>query len=622
VSSAVNSTAESRRGAHFRLADVLLRALVIAAAATWSLWPALRGTWLWDDDLEVAHNPWVRSADGWWRAWVSPAGLDYFPLKDTLRWVQWRLWGPEVIGYHLVSLGLHILSAWLLWRLLARLGAPQAWVGGLLFAVHPLAVESVAWIAEFKNTVSLPPLLLAVTAYVDYDGKRRSGDYAVAVGWFAVAMLCKSSVVMLPCFLLVYLGWRRGRIGWRAAGSTLPFFAISLVLGIVTLWFQDHRAMHDAAPALGFGARFDQAGWSLLAYLRAGIFPVGLAPVYEPFVRPGWTILPWLLLAALLGAAWSARKHGGAAALLGLGWILLNLLPVIGLVPLSYLRVAPRADHFAYIALAGMAGLGAAAAGVLWRKVDPAPRGGRRLLAGAGLAVAASLATVSRSEAALFADSATLWRAAVQRSPRSWLAHSNLGRVELEAGQPEAAKAEFEAALALEPDSAEVRSNLGHAWESLGEPAAARQAYQMAVRANPQFPGAHYDLGRALLQAGQPGEAAAELAAAIRLDPGSAPAHNNLGLALAQLGRPAQAMAEYREALRLDPQRPEVYLNVGNAEFRQNRLDAAVEAYRAALRLNPHYGAAHRNLAVALGVLGRTTEARAELAAARADGIR
>ncbi len=608
------------------MAHWLLRALTIAAAATWALWPALRGTWLWDDDLEVMHHPWVRDPGGWWKSWVSPVGLDYFPLKDSLNWLQWQAWGPNVVGYHLVNLGLHILSAWLLWRLLARMGVAQAWLGGLLFALHPLAVESVAWIAEFKNAVSLPPLLLATTAYLDFVDRRRSGDYGAALGWFAVSMLCKTSGVMLPCFLVVLIAWRHRRIGWADLRSTVPFFAIALGLGLVTLRFQGHRAMQDAAAALGLGARVDQAGWNLLGYLRAGVIPTGLSPVYAPQGQAAFPVIPWVALALLLGWAWKRRSGWGGAVLLGAAWIGLHLIPVLGVIPISYLRVAPRADHFAYVALAGFCGLASAGFGALWAQAGrfggSRPRGVRTGLAALGIGSLAGLGLSARSEAALFQDSASLWRGTVARSPRSWLAHSNLGRVELESGDPEAARAEFATALALQPDSAEVRANLGHALEMLGRPGEARAQYEAAVAASPRFAGAHYDLGRALLQAGRPGAAQGELAEAIRLDPGSAPAHNNLGLAFAQSGRLEAAMMEYQEALRLDPQRPEVYLNIGNACFRLNRMDDAVAAYQAALRLNPHYGAAHRNLASVLGVMGRSGEAREALRAAEAEGVR
>ena len=136
---------------------VVAGAAAIALAAAWVALPALRGSWLWDDGLEVAANPMLRDPGGWWRSWSHPAGMDYFPMKDTLLWIQWRLWGGRVEGFHAANLVLHILSALLVWRVLAKLGARFGWLGGLLFAVHPVAVESVAWISEFKNAISLPP---------------------------------------------------------------------------------------------------------------------------------------------------------------------------------------------------------------------------------------------------------------------------------------------------------------------------------------------------------------------------------------------------------------------------------------------------------------------------------
>ena len=151
----------------------LLRGLFLVLVSAWIYAPCLHGTWLWDDGLEVTQNLALRSPGGWWQPWVHPLGMDYFPLKSSLQWVEWRLWGANPLGYHLSNLVLHVVSSLLVWRLLSRLGLRTAYLGGLIFAVHPLAVESVAWIAEFKNTVSLPFLLLACLAYVGFDSGRR-----------------------------------------------------------------------------------------------------------------------------------------------------------------------------------------------------------------------------------------------------------------------------------------------------------------------------------------------------------------------------------------------------------------------------------------------------------------
>jgi tetratricopeptide (TPR) repeat protein len=590
--------------------------IALATAAIYA--PVLRGGWLWDDGLEITQNAAVRGAAGWRTPWFAPVGMDYLPLKSTLQWLEWHLWGDRVACYHLINLGLHITSALLVWRLLARLGlGSTAWFGGLLFGIHPLAVESVAWIAEFKNTLSLPPLLCAMTAWVDYDRSGRPAERWRALGWFIGAMLCKTSVVMLPAFLLLFACWRRRRIGWRDLRASAPFWMVSAGLGLVTVWFQTRRAIGGSVPAAGALARLARAGWSIVHYAATGLFPFRLAPIYPP-IAPGWPAAGgWIIVAVVLALLWRWRTTWGRHALLGSGWFLLNLLPVLGVIPLAYLRVAPVADHLAYVSLVGLAGLGAAV-------LEAARGGGRRVplagLAVAGLVVAAFLVSGFRY-AGTFRNERALWSQAVARNPSAWLARSNLGRVYLQAGDPAAALAQFSEAIRLQPDSAEAQANAGAAYEQLGRNADAEGGFREAVRLEPGLAGGHYDLGRFLLQSGRPIEASDEFRAALRLDPAMATAHNNLGLALARLSRSSEAEAEFKEALRLNPRLVEALLNLGNAAFRRGSPEEAAACYREALRIDPGYAAAHRNLGVALQELGRTREAQTEFQAA-AGGFR
>jgi Tfp pilus assembly protein PilF len=586
---------------------VPLQAALIVLATAWIYLPALHGGWLWDDGLEITQNVAVHRASGWLTPWFAPAGLDYFPLKDSLQWLEWHLWGDRVAGYHLASLGLHLLSAFLLWRLLARLGVRLAWVGALLFAVHPMAVESVAWIAEFKNPLSLSLLLGAMLAWVAYDRTGRPAERWWALLAFTAALLAKSSVAMFPFVLLLFAWWRRQRLAGSDLRATAPFWVVAAGLGLVTVWFQSHRAIGAAGPAAGWLARAGQAGGSILHYAGAWLWPWRPAPVYPPSPL-GW--LAWPVVLAALGGLWLKRATWGRPALLGTGWFLLNLLPVLGLIPLAYLRVSPVADHLAYLPLVGAAGLAAAALG-LAREAGP-----RRVLAAAMALAVVGLAWSAHRYAAIFQSEQALWSYAVARNPDAWLARSNLGRTYLQEGKGQAALAEFREAIRLQPDSAEAQANAGAAFEYLGLATEAEGRYREAVRLDPGFAGARYDLGHFLLQSGRPMEAAENFRAALQLDPGLAAAHNNLGLALARLGQSAEAAREYREALRANPRLVEALLNLGNAAFRAGRMDEAAADYRAALKIDPAYASAHQNLGAALARQGRSEEAQAEFQAA------
>jgi tetratricopeptide (TPR) repeat protein len=598
----------------------LLRALLIALAAAWIYAPCLHGTWLWDDGLEVAQNLSLRAPGGWWTPWVHPAGMDYFPLKGSLQWIEWHLWGANPLGYHLSNLVLHVASSLLVWRLLHRLGIRAAFAGGLLFAIHPLAVESVAWVSEFKNTVSLPFLLLACLAWVEFDRTGRRGPWAWAIAAFVAALACKTSVVMFPFAILLYCWWRRGAVVRRDLLDAAPFFAASGVMGFATLWFQSTRAIGAVTTPDPLGARVAQAGWSLAAYVGQAFVPLGLAPVY-PRADGGFAaVIPWSCLLALLAFLWTRRAGWGRAALMGLGWFLINLAPVLGLLPMAYMRISPRADHFAYVSLVGIAGL--AAAGFdhqldsLRRTIGSGPVSWLMATLPAA-AIACALCLESRSYAAVFHDEKALWTYAVEQSPGAWLARNNLGKVMLEEGRPGEAAAQFERAVRIRPDSAEAHANWGNALDAEGRATDAQAQFGAALAIDPAFAGGHYDLGLSLLRSGRPEEAAAQFEAALWVDPSYATARNNLGLARARSGRMDDAIAEYREALRLNPGLQEAHLNMGNALFRLGRLEEAVAEYREALRIDPGYAGAHSNLGYALQGLGKQAEADAEFSAAK-----
>jgi len=584
-----------------------LQAAAIILAGIWVYAPALHGDWLWDDVVEVSRNPILREPAGaLTRIWFAPRGADYLPLKTTVQWAEWHLWGDNRLGYHLMSLALHLLSALLFWRLLRQLfelgggppGALGPWLGGLVFAIHPLAVESVAWITELKNTLSLPPLLLAMICYVAFDAGR-SGParprrhLLFALAWFLVAMLCKSSVVMLPVVLLLYGWWRRDRITRADVLAVAPFFAVSLGLGLLTIWFQHHRAIGGADLAIGgWPSRIAGAGMATCFYLGKFIWPMDLLPTY-----PRWQLtppspaqfLPWIAIAAALGWLWVRRDRGESpgwkrTALFGLGCFGANLAPVLGFVPMVYLRISWVGDHLVYVPMLGLIGLAAAGAAVAAERARSRPALGAMVTALiAGLS--ALLVFASHRYASVFRNEETLWSYTLRGNPESWTAHDNLGIALHDRGRAAEAMAQYQAALQIRPDEAEVHNNLGVALRDAGRAGEAIAQYREALRLQPDYAEADNNLGNALVATGRPAEAIIHYQEALRLNPGYAKAHNNLGSALQRLGRIPEAIAQYEEAIRLAPEDPIAHNNLGVALRETGQTIEATAQFKEAARL-------------------------------------
>jgi tetratricopeptide (TPR) repeat protein len=594
---------------------LILQALVIAAAVLLIYWPALHGGWLVDDDVAITNNTIVQSPTGLWSIWFEPGHqIDYYPVKASVQWMQWRLWGMDTLGYHLTNVLLHIVGALLVWRLLSKFHLRLAWLGGLIFAVHPVQVESVAWISELKNTLSLPPFLLAMCAYLDYEEHGKSKDYWLALGLFLVAMLCKLSVVLFPLVILLYAWWRRGRIGWRDLKASAPFFLISLLVGLITIqsgiWNQ--RFTHTdpgAMPVGGLLARLDAVGLSLSFCFSKAFLPVGLLPIY-----PKWTIdpsstvqfLPWLVLGGVIGWLWTIRERWGRHALLGLGFFLIYLAPCPGFIPAPDMAFTWVMDHFLYLPIIGLIGLVVAALGRIEIELPASFR-----FYGIGLlaVIVALLAFGSHSYAKMFINQETLWTYELQHNPDAYVAHNNLGNALLGTGRLPEAMEQYELALQIKPDLADTHYNLGNALLQMGRLPEAMEQYEQALRLKPDYVLAYNNLGDALQQAERLPEAMEQYEQALRLKPEDAETHYNLGHTLLLSGRAPEAIQQFELALQIKPDDAETHYYLGNALFRAGRSPEAIDQYEQALSIKPEYAEAHGNLGFALQQTGHLPEA-------------
>jgi tetratricopeptide (TPR) repeat protein len=589
----------------------LLKTLVILAAVVGIYWPAIHGDWLWDDSIDISGSVVTRSPTGLWSIWFEPGSQpDYYPIKSSVQWVQWRLLGMDTLGYHLTNIILHAIGAVLVWRLLARFNLRLAWLGGLLFAVHPANVESVAWIAELKNTLSLLPFLGAMIAWIDYENKGTKRDYALALGLFLVAMLCKTTMVMFPVVILLYAWWKRGRSGIRDLKLSAPFFAISIVLGILTMVLQTAPGLGPHEIHLGgFFSRLALAGSALSFYFCEWLWPFGLAPLYPPWtIDPPMLIEGFLLLVwgGALYALWHRHTDWSRHVLLGLGFFILILFPILGFTPAAYMESTWVMDHFLYLPMIGLIGLVLAALGQIRLQAVPGIYLGGLGILGGAMAV---FAWESHAYAGEFINEETLWTYALQSYPDAFLAHNNLGAALTEEGRIPEAIAQYEKAVRLCPGKSDLYYGLGCALAAAGRFADAAAEFQQAVEINPNSPYAHLNLGVASMRLGKPNDAITEFETVLRIYPNNADAHGNLGLVLTQMGQLPRGLEELEIAVKLNPGNIGNRFNFANALAQSNRLPEAMEQYETILRVNPAHADARNNLASILQQLGRLPEA-------------
>lgn len=572
-------------------------------AALVAYWPCLRGDFLWDDAGHVT-NPELQSWSGLWRIWFEVGVTQqYYPLLHSAFWFEHRLWGDATVGYHLVNILQHATAATLFGLLLRRLAVPGAWLAAWLFLLHPVCVESVAWISEQKNTLSLVLYLCAALAYLRFDLERSPRRYALALLLFAGALLTKTVTASLPAALLVVFWWQQGRLDWRRdVLPLLPWFALGAGGGLFTAQFE--RVLIGAQGAdfsLGAMDRLVLAGRVFWFYLGKLVWPADLI-----FVYPRWSIdasvwWQWLYPAAGLGLLagltwWSRRRRGPLAAALLFGGSLFPVLGFINVYPFVFSYVA---DHFQY--LASLAVFAAVGAGL--------SRLPRRAGTISTVLLATLLGVLTWNQASIYRDNVTLYEATLQRNPDAWLAHHNLATILIDTGQPDTALPHIERTLALRPDYPEALNKLGDCLTRLGRPAEAVPPLERAIQLQPKYAEAHNNLGVTLMALGREEEGRARFEAAVKLNADYAAAHRNLGLALAHAGRIPEATPHFARAVQLDPADAGSQLQLGTALAMQGRYAEALPPFEAALVLDPESAEAHLRLAMTLRALGRTAEA-------------
>ncbi len=610
----------SRQRQQAILISVCLAVLIAAV-----YWPVRHAGFLnYDDDEYVTANPHVLggvTVRGVVWAFTAYHSDNWHSLTWLSHALDCQLFGMNAGGHHAVNVLLHVANTVLLFLVLRRMtGATwRSACVAALFGVHPLHVESVAWVAERKDVLSGLFWMLALWGYARYVERPTRGRYVMVVGCYAMGLMAKPIVVTLPFVLLLLDYWPLGRTRWMPSvvgnnarlrlgelvREKLPFFALAAASCGVTIWAQHSGGAIGSLEQLPLGLRMTNAVVSYVRYIEKAAWPSGLA-VFYPYRAwpPATVIVAGAILVAVSGAViWRARREPHLAV--GWFWFLGTLVPAIGLVQVGSQSMA---DRYTYLPLIGLFIM------LCW-SVPSRVLERRNLKATTGVAAAAALlacAALSRVQVEYWKDSETLFRHALDVTRDNWLAHGNLGNALDGLGRAQEAIAQYEQALRINPDFAMAHINFGNALAGLGRVPEAIAQYEQALRIKPDSAEAHCDLGATLAQAGRVPEAIAQYEQALRIDPDFAMAHCDLGVLLAETGRAAEAIGQYEQALRINPDFAMAHYDLGNVLAQAGRVSEAIAQYEQALRIEPDSAETHFNLGAVLVETGRVPEAIAQ----------
>ncbi|MGH7214745.1 MAG: tetratricopeptide repeat protein [Tepidisphaeraceae bacterium] len=598
--------------------------------------PVYRAGFIWDDDEYVTENPALLGADGLRWIWLEPGATpQYYPLTFTTFWLERRIWGDRPLGYHVVNVALHAANTVLAWRVLSRLGVPGAWVAAAVFAVHPVHVESIAWVSERKNVLSGFFYLAAALAYLrradrsSDDAARESeapaaprrsrqprlgqslafpatltlptrGRYLAALALFVCALLGKTVTSSLPAAILLVTWWKRGRARWRDVRALIPFFVIGAIAGLYTS-HMERTHVGAAGPEWDYSAveRVLIAGRAVWFYLGKLLVPSDLS-----FMYPQWTVRPatawqWvfpLAAAAAVVALWSLRRRIGRGPLVAALFFGGTLAPALGFVDVFPMRYTFVADHYQYLASLGMIVLGVVSASALPRRSAPF----RPVVA---LGVIGALCVLTFDRARAFESLETIWRDTESKNPDSPIVLNNYGMVLLGQGRLDEAETKFRRVRELKPTAFEPHSNLAAVAEARGDNAAAIEHLRAALAVDPRAMPPHLSLGRHLAEAGRVDQAVLHYSAWVRFRPNDVAARQALATTLYRQarqrvadGNPDGAVESLNRLLRIDPRRAAAHNDLGRLLEAKSQIDDAAAHYRRALELDPSLDAARHNL--------------------------
>ena len=575
----------------------LVAAIIITVAVVYL--PALRGEFVWDDFLLITGNPLLQNFSGLVEMWSGGRTADYFPLTNTVFWIEHYVFGANATGYHAVNILLQIANALLVWRLLKRLNIPGAWLAGLIFGIDPVHVASVAWISELKNLIAMFFALLSVLCFLELDETRLRNSataYAASLVFFALALLSKTQVVFLPIILLLCAWWRDKKSVGTKTNQELrrdvirswPFFLLAIVFGLVTMWFQNRGIGEEEIVIGALPRRFVNAAMAIWWYAAHFFAPVRLMAIYPNWRFDSPRVLEWLPLIALIGvlaSLWHWRNSGTRGAFFAVACFVVALLPVLGLVRMAYVRSGTLvADHLQYFADVPLLALFCAGVAYAWNQRQ---RTAKIATATIVTLLVGAMGTYAFGRTEVYRNEETLWPDNLSKNPDAWQAHIMMAQRRFK--QERYAEAAYHAGRAaeLKPELADIHNQLGLAYCRLERFEEGIAEYRKALQLKEAKPATAKNAGVAKIRA----NLANALAITANHLSESAPT-----IPEEAMRRYDEAVRQYEEALELDPQQPAIHRNLGMLLAQLGRYDEAIPHLRATLQMVPNEPAARETL--------------------------
>jgi len=600
---------------YFLFESIPIKLIFIALLVLISYFPALRSGYIWDDNA-LTENLVIRTNDGLLKIWFSPSEIlqesHYWPLTYTTFWIEYRFWGLNPFGYHLVNVLIHILNAILLFLILRKLSVPVAWLASAIFALHPVHIESVAWVIERKDVLSGMFYLLSFLMFIHFNENKKWGIYALSLLFFICAMLSKSITVSLPLALLLYLYWKSDKIKKSDLLQLIPFLIIAIILAFFDVRFAQQA--EDLKLPFSFIDRILIATRAVWFYAWKVLLPINLIPIYprwEIDARAIWQYLFPLLLIATFILLWLKRKQFGKAPLVLVLYFVVTLGPILGFFDYSYMLHSYVADRFQYLASIGLIILVSSFILKIFRILYNYQKRILYIIIGLLLLV---LGILTFQHTKIYKDTRTLFEYTISKNPEAYGAYNALGNFLLEQGKAENAIVYYSKALQIEPNYAQASYNMGLSLDKLGRFQEAIQYYLNTIEISPHFIKAYNNLGNAKFRQGEIEDAEAYYLKALEINPKFADAHFNLGNILNQNGKIDEAISHYLQAIQINPYFVQPYVNLGIVLANQGKVDKAITYFSKAIQIDPNFPDAYYNLGISLLQKNKLDEAITQFA--------